>query len=81
MRHSRRNLLVASLLLAIVAVVFLSLGIRAAPHVRNQVVASVNERFQAGLSLDAFQVSVFPRPEVTGRDSPSAGTTAVTCRR
>ena len=66
MRHSRRNLLVASLLLAIVAVVFLSLGIRAAPHVRNQVVASVNERFQAGLSLDAFQVSVFPRPEVTG---------------
>lgn len=66
MRRSRRNLLVASLLLAIVAVVFLSLGIRAAPHVRNQVVASVNERFHAGLSLDAFQVSVFPRPEVTG---------------
>jgi hypothetical protein len=66
MRHSRRNLLVASLLLAIVAVVFLSLGIRAAPHVRNQVVASVNDRFQAGLSLEAFQVSVFPRPEVTG---------------
>ena len=66
MRRSRRYLLVASLLIAIVAVVLLSLGIRATPHVRDQVVASVNERFQAGVSLDAFQVSVFPRPEVTG---------------
>ncbi len=66
MKRSRRNLLVAAVLIAIVAAVILSLGSRAAPHVRDQVVASVNERFQAGVSLDAFQVNVFPRPEVTG---------------
>ena len=66
MRRSRRNLLVAFVLVAIVAVVLLSLATRAAPHVKDQVVATVNERFQAGLSLDSFQVSVFPRPEVTG---------------
>jgi hypothetical protein len=66
MRRSRRTLLVGCVLLAIVGVVLLSLGSRTAPHVREQVVASVNERFQAGVSLDAFQVGVFPRPEVTG---------------
>ena len=67
MTRSRRTLLVASLLFGIVAAALLSLASRAAPHVRDQVVASVNERFHAGVALEAFQVKVFPRPEVTGQ--------------
>jgi len=66
MTHSRRTLLVAAPIIAIVAAVLLSRVTRATPHVRDQVVASLNERFQSEVSLDAFQVGVFPRPEVSG---------------
>ena len=36
------------------------------PQVRDQVVSALNDRFQSEVALDAFQVSVFPRPEVNG---------------
>ena len=66
MRRSRRFLLVAFVLVAAVAAVLLSRASRATPHVRDQVVTALNERFQSEVALDQFQVSVFPRPEVTG---------------
>lgn len=66
MRRSRRTLLVAFMLLAIVAAVVLSAASRATPHVRDQVMAAFNDRFQSHVVLDGLQVSVFPRPEVHG---------------
>jgi hypothetical protein len=62
----RRTLLVAVALIAMAGAVLLSLASRATPHVRDEVVTALNERFQSEVALDAFQVGVFPRPEVTG---------------
>jgi hypothetical protein len=66
MRRSRRTLLVALVLVGILAAVLLSRASRATPHVRDQVVAALNERFESEVAIDVFQVSVFPRPEVNG---------------
>lgn len=66
MTHARRNLFVAAALVAVVGVVLLSRASRATPQVRDQVVRALNDRFQSEVALDAFQVSVFPRPEVSG---------------
>ena len=66
MRPSRRTLLVALVLLGIISAVLISRASRATPHVRDQVVAALNERFESDVAIDAFQVSVFPRPEVDG---------------
>ena len=59
-------LIVAFVLAAVVAVVLLSLAIRATPHVRDQVVAALNERFESEVSLETLQVGVFPRPDLRG---------------
>jgi hypothetical protein len=66
MRRSLRTLLVAFLLVAIVVAVLLSAASRATPHVRDQVVSALNDRFRTDVALDQLQVSVFPRPEVNG---------------
>lgn len=66
MKRSRRNILAALILVAILAAVLLSAASRATPHVRDQVVAALNDRFESDVALEAFQVSVFPRPEVNG---------------
>ena len=65
-KRSRRTVLAVLILVAIVGAVLLSRASRATPHVRDQVVAALNERFDGDVALDAFQVSVFPRPEVSG---------------
>lgn len=62
----RRLILVACVLLLVVAAVFLSWVSRATPHVRDRVVAALNENFDSQVALDQLQVSVFPRPEVSG---------------
>jgi uncharacterized protein involved in outer membrane biogenesis len=64
--RSRRTLLVTALLLAITLVVLLSRASRATPHVRDHVIATMKERFHGNVELDAFQVGVFPRPEING---------------
>ena len=64
-RH-RRELLVALALLLIGVAVLLSMATRLTPYVRDQAVSALNQRFQSEVSLDALQVSVFPRPAVWG---------------
>ena len=65
-RTTRRNLVVIFTLLLICAAVLLSLATRLTPYVSDQAVTTLNERFQSQVELDVLQVSVFPRPEVTG---------------
>ncbi len=62
----RRSILVACALLLVVAAVFLSWVSRATPHVRDRIVAALNENFASQVAVDELQVSVFPRPEVSG---------------
>jgi hypothetical protein len=66
MTRSRRTLLVACVIVVIVAVVILSRASRATPHVRDQVLAALNERFESEVAFDRFQVGVFPRPAISG---------------
>jgi hypothetical protein len=63
---ARRNLVVAFTLILICGAILVSFATRLTPYVRDQAVATFNERFQSEVQLDALQVSVFPRPEVTG---------------
>jgi hypothetical protein len=65
-RLSRRVRLIASVLVVIIAAVTLSRVSRATPHVRDEVVKALNDRFDSEVELDSFQVSVFPRPEIDG---------------
>lgn len=65
-RHGRRGLLVAGTLLAITVVVLLSVATRVTPHVRDEAVDALNSRFRSEVDLASLQVSVFPRPEVSG---------------
>jgi hypothetical protein len=58
--------LVALTLIAMVVAVLFSLATKLTPHVRDAATSSLNERFQSEVALDALQVSVFPRPEVSG---------------
>ena len=62
----RRTLLIAGLLLAIAAVVALSVATRLTPHLRNRVVSALNARFESEVALESLQVGVFPTPEVSG---------------
>lgn len=58
--------MVAALLLLISGAILLSQASRLTPHVRNRVVAALEERFDSKVELAAFQVSIFPRPAVWG---------------
>jgi hypothetical protein len=62
----RRLILVAGLLLLVAAVVALSWVSRATPHVRDRVVAALNENFASQVAIDELQASVFPRPQLSG---------------
>ena len=62
----RTALLVAGTLLAICGVVVLSLVTRGTPYLRDRVVAALNGRFQSQVAVETLQVSIFPRPEVSG---------------
>lgn len=66
-RRKARWLLAAGAILLISGVVLLSQASRLTPHVRNRVVAALEDRFDSTVQLDEFQVSMFPRPEVWGR--------------
>src|SRR5688572_780992 len=63
---TRRNLVVAFTLILICGAILLSVATRLTPYVRDQAVTAMNDRFQSEVQLDALQVSIFPRPEVTG---------------
>jgi len=65
-RRWTRGLIVVAVLLAISAVVLISLATRATPYLRDRVVGAVNSRFQSQVALDTLQVEVFPRPAVNG---------------
>jgi hypothetical protein len=65
-RFVRRLLLVALVLVAIVGVVFASWATRATPHVRDRIIAALNQRFESQVGLDSLQVAVFPRPALSG---------------
>ena len=62
----RRTLLVAFTLILIFAAIVLSVATRATPHVRNRATTALNERFRSDVDLESLQISVFPRPEITG---------------
>jgi hypothetical protein len=57
---------VALALFGVVFAVLLSMATRLTPHVRDAATSALDERFQSDVELDALQVSVFPRPEVSG---------------
>src|SRR5687768_5715244 len=65
--HGRRGILVALILAAIIAAVLISIATRITPHVRDQAGAALNDRFQSDVEVESLQVSVFPRPEVSGQ--------------
>jgi hypothetical protein len=65
-RPPRRTLLIAFTLVLVVGAVLLSLATRITPHVRDRVVAALNTRFQSDVDLELLQISVFPRPEISG---------------
>jgi len=66
MRHRRRAFLIACALLLIVAALVLSGATRLTPYVRDRVVAVLNVRFESTVDLQSLQVSIFPRPDMTG---------------
>jgi hypothetical protein len=62
----RRVLLAVVTLVVIAAGLFLAWATRATPIVRDRAVAALNERFDSEVALDSLQVSVFPRPSLSG---------------
>jgi hypothetical protein len=62
----RRRLLIAFTIILIAAAILLSLATRITPHVRDRAIAALNERFRSQVELEAFQISLFPRPEIIG---------------
>ena len=62
----RRALLAALVLLIVAAGLFLAWAARATPIVRDRVVDALNQRFDSQVALESLQVSVFPRPTVSG---------------
>jgi hypothetical protein len=63
-RH--RGLLVTFAILAIVGAVLMSVATGLSPLIRDRVVAALNARFASEVALESLQVSVFPRPELSG---------------
>ena len=65
-RVRRRTLLVALTLILVVGAILLSVATRITPHVRDQAVVALRERFRSDVNLASLQVSIFPRPEIQG---------------
>ena len=66
MTRTRQALLLPVALGVIAVVVLLSRASRATPHVRDEVVTALSERFHGDVTIDELQVGVFPRPEING---------------
>jgi hypothetical protein len=62
----RRSILIAFTLLLIAGAILVSTATRMTPYVRDRAIAALNERFRSEVALDSLQVSMFPRPEVSG---------------
>ena len=65
--HHHRRLAIVALTLALIVVALIASRVsRITPHVRDAAVGALADRFKSEVQLDALQVSVFPRPEVSG---------------
>jgi hypothetical protein len=62
----RRLLLVVAALLLVVGALLLSLATRLTPHVRDAAIAALAARFDSEVAVRTLQVSVFPRPQISG---------------
>ena len=62
----RRLLLVAFTLILILGAIFLSIGTRITPHVRDRAAAALKARYNSDVDLTSLQVRIFPRPEILG---------------
>lgn len=65
-RITRRGWLSIGILLAALVAILLSVFTRLTPHVRDLAVKALNERFDSDTEIATLQVSIFPRPEVSG---------------
>ena len=63
---TRRGWIVVAVLFAALLSIVASLFTRLTPHVRDMAVEALNERFDARTELATLQVSLFPRPSVSG---------------
>ena len=63
---TRRGWVAAGVILAALVAILASLITRVTPHVRDAAVDALNDRFDSQTELATLQVSIFPRPEVTG---------------
>jgi hypothetical protein len=58
-------ILAGTLLIVIAAAVWLAWAVRP-EHVKERVIAAVNERFDGRVEADSLEISVFPKPALTG---------------
>jgi hypothetical protein len=65
-RITRRGWLSIAVLFAALLAILLSVFTRLTPHVRDLAVKALNERFDSETEIATLQVSIFPRPEVSG---------------
>jgi hypothetical protein len=65
-RITRRGWLAVGVILAALLAILASLITRITPHVRDAAVNALNERFDSQTEMATLQVSIFPRPEVSG---------------
>jgi hypothetical protein len=63
---TRRTVIGGILLVGIATAVFLTWALRATPHVRDRVVAALNERFASQVALESLDASILPRPRAMG---------------
>src|SRR5690242_14273098 len=63
---TRRGWVAAGVILAALVAILASLITRVTPHVRDAAVDALNDRFDSQTELATLQVSIFPRPEVSG---------------
>lgn len=65
--HHHRQLAIVGFTLALIVVAVIASRVsRVTPHVRDAAVNALADRFKSEVQLDALQVSVFPRPGVSG---------------
>lgn len=65
-RARKRWFLAAGVGIVVIIALLLPLGTRLTPHVRDQAVSAINSRFDSEVELSSLQVSLVPRPAVSG---------------
>ena len=65
---TRRSICVTCALLLIVGAILIGRATRITPHLRDRVVSILNARVASQVEVEALEVSVFPRPSVSGED-------------